>query len=82
MLEIDPCERDPVATEEVAQVLHVSRVPPTDEIDVTLAVGGQLDHARLQSLVGQRPGQGVSTTLPGMCLLDLAMKASRASASG
>jgi hypothetical protein len=27
-------------------------------------------------------GQGVSTTLPGMCWVDLAMKASRASASG
>jgi hypothetical protein len=52
IVEIDPCERDPVATEEVAQVLHVRRVPPTDERDVTLAVGGQLDHARLQWLVG------------------------------
>jgi ABC-type polysaccharide/polyol phosphate transport system ATPase subunit len=32
--------------------------------------------------MSHRPGQGVSTTLPGMCWVDLAMKASRASASG
>ena len=33
-IEIDPSERHPITTEEVAQVLHVRRVPTTNEIHV------------------------------------------------
>ena len=33
-IEIDPTEQHPITTEEVAQVLHVRRVPTTDEICV------------------------------------------------
>jgi hypothetical protein len=54
VIEIDPLERDPVPTGEVAQVLHVRRAPPADEMDVAVTVWTQLDHARLPMVADQQ----------------------------
>jgi hypothetical protein len=51
-------------------------------MDVPIVDADVLVDGEAQTYERPKAGQGVSTTLPGMCLVDLAMKASRASASG
>jgi hypothetical protein len=44
VIEIHPSERDSVPAEEVAEILHVGRVPPADERDAVLSAGGGFAH--------------------------------------
>lgn len=73
---------------------HEQRQPDDDEDGDGSRRPGGAEPSRVRKLLGASgasrmtgpaqglTGQGVSTTLPGMCVVDLAMKAWRASASG